>query len=107
MISTIPYQYDVAAYVALVKPYGTFTQVGMPERFELTVNALGLSASRVNFNASLIGGMAETQEVVDYCADHQVLPRIEIIRADEINTAWNKVVIKRARYRYVIDASTF
>lgn len=107
MISTIPYQYDVAAYVSVVKPYGTFTQVGMPERFELAINALGLSASRVNFNASLIGGMKETQEVVDYCADHQILPRVEIIRADEINAAWEKVVNKQARYRYVIDASTF
>lgn len=107
MISTIPYQYDVAAYVSLVKPYGTFCQVGMPERFEVTMNALGLAASRVNFNASLIGGMKETQEVVDYCADHKVLPNIQIIRAEQINAAWASVVNKEARYRYVIDASTF
>lgn len=107
MISTIPYQYDVAAYVSLVRPYGTFTQVGMPERFELNVNALALSASRVNFNASLIGGMKETQEVVDYCADNKVLPKIEIITAEQINAAWEKVVDKQARYRYVIDAATF
>lgn len=107
LISTIPYQYDVAAYASLVRPFGTFTQVGMPERFELSLNALGLAASRVNFNASLIGGMKETQEVVDYCADHKVLPRIQIIRAEEINRAWEDVVNKKARYRYVIDAATF
>lgn len=107
MISTIPYQYNVAAYVAVVKPYGTFCQVGMPERFEVTLNALGLAASRVNFNASLIGGMKETQEVVDYCADHKVLPTIQIIRAEQINEAWESVVNKQARYRYVIDAATF
>ena len=107
MISTIPYQYNVAAYVAVVKPYGTFCQVGMPERFEVTLNALGLAASRVNFNASLIGGMKETQEVVDYCADHKVLPTIQIIRAEQINEAWESVVNKKARYRYVIDAATF
>ena len=45
----------------------------MPEKFELSLNALGLSVSRVNFNASLIGGMKETQDVVNYCADNQVL----------------------------------
>jgi alcohol dehydrogenase (NADP+)/uncharacterized zinc-type alcohol dehydrogenase-like protein len=107
MISTIPYQYNLAAYVSVVKPYGTFCQVGMPERFEVTMNALDLAASRVNFNASLIGGMKETQEVVDYCADHKVLPKIQIIRAEQINEAWESVVNKKARYRYVIDAATF
>lgn len=107
MISTIPYQYNLAAYVSLVKPYGTFCQVGMPERFEVTMNALGLAASRVNFNASLIGGMKETQEVVDYCADNKVLPKIQIIRAEQINAAWESVVNKKSRYRYVIDAATF
>jgi len=107
MIATIPYQYNVAAYVAVVKPYGTFCQVGMPERFEVTMNALGLAASRVNFTASLIGGMKETQEVVNYCAEHKVLPKIQIIRAEQINAAWESVVNKEARYRYVIDAATF
>lgn len=107
MISTIPYQYNVAAYAALVNPYGTFCQVGMPERFEVTMNALSLAASRVNFNASLIGGMKETQEVVNYCADNKVLPKIQIIRAEQINAAWASVVNKQARYRYVIDAATF
>lgn len=106
MISTIPYQFDVAAYVAVVKPYGTFTQVGMPEGFQLTLSAIGLAASRVNFNASLIGGMKETQEVVNYCADNKILPKIEIIKAEHINEAWENVVNKKARYRYVIDASS-
>lgn len=106
MISTIPVQYDVAAYSSVVKPYGTFTQVGMPEKFELTLNALGLSANRVNFNASLIGGMKETQEVVNYCADNRIHPQIQIISADQINQAWEDVVNKKARYRYVIDSAT-
>jgi len=106
MICTIPYQYDVAAYATVVKPYGTYTQVGMPEKFELTLSAIGLSISRVNFNASLIGGMKETQDVVNYCADNKLLPQIQIIKAEQVNEAWENVVNKRARYRYVIDAST-
>jgi alcohol dehydrogenase (NADP+)/uncharacterized zinc-type alcohol dehydrogenase-like protein len=79
----------------------------MPEKFEVTLNNLGLSISRVNFNASLIGGMKETQEVVNYCADNKVHPQIQIIKAEQVNEAWENVVNKKARYRYVIDAATF
>jgi alcohol dehydrogenase (NADP+)/uncharacterized zinc-type alcohol dehydrogenase-like protein len=107
MISTIPYQYDVAAYASVVKPYGFYTQVGMPEGFKITLNNLGLSFSRVNFNASLIGGMKETQDVVDYCAKNKIYPQIEIIKAEQITEAWKKVEQKQARYRYVIDPKTF
>ncbi|MEK9712293.1 MAG: NAD(P)-dependent alcohol dehydrogenase [Thalassolituus sp.] len=107
MINTFPVNYDVASYVSVVKPFGTYTQVGMPEKFEVTANALALAASRVNFNASLIGDMKETQEVVNYCADNKVLPEIKVISADQINQAWDDVVAKKARYRYVIDAATF
>ena len=107
MISTIPVQFDVAAYVSVVKPNGYFTQVGMPVGFELTLSNIGLANTRVNFNASLIGGIPETQEVVQYCADNKIVPKIEIIRAEQINDAWAKVINKEARYRYVIDAATF
>lgn len=107
MICTIPHAYGVASYASVVKPYGFYTQVGMPERFEHTINSLGLSISRVNFNASLIGGIPETQAVVNYCADHKVLPCIQIIKAEEITKAWKSIENKQARYRYVIDATTF
>lgn len=66
-----------------------------------------LAFARVNFNSSLIGGIPETQEVVDYCANNGILPEIEIIDAEGINQAWEDVVNKKARYRYVIDAATF
>lgn len=106
MISTIPYQFDVAAYANTVKPYGYFTMVGMPEGFQLTLSNIGLAFNRVNFNASLIGGMKETQEMVDYCAKNDVLPEIQIIKAQEITQAWKDVENKKARYRYVIDTAT-
>jgi alcohol dehydrogenase (NADP+)/uncharacterized zinc-type alcohol dehydrogenase-like protein len=106
MICTIPYAYDVASYASVVKPYGFYTQVGMPEKFEVTLNNLGLSVSRVNFNASLIGGMKETQEVVNYCAENKIYPKIEMIRAEDVTKAWENVVNKNARYRYVIDSAT-
>ncbi len=107
MISTVPYAYEMSGYIDCVKPYGYFTQVGQPINGELTINNFNMIFNRVNFNASLIGGIPETQEVIDYCAENKIYPQIEVIKASEINDAWNKVVNKEARYRYVIDAATF
>jgi alcohol dehydrogenase (NADP+)/uncharacterized zinc-type alcohol dehydrogenase-like protein len=107
LLSTIPYAYDISFYANTVKPYGTLTQVGLPINGHITSDYFQMMSNRVNINASLIGGIPETQEVVNYCADHNLLPEIQIIKAEEINDAWDKVVNKQARYRYVIDASTF
>ncbi len=106
MISTVPYAYDMSNYISCVKPYGYFTQVGQPINGELTINNFNMIFNRVNFNGSLIGGIPETQEVMNYCAEHKIYPQIEIINASAINDAWKKVVNKEARYRYVIDAAT-
>ncbi|MCL6461396.1 MAG: NAD(P)-dependent alcohol dehydrogenase [Flavobacterium micromati] len=106
MISTIPYAYDVSSYLSCVKPNGSFTQVGIPINGELTINTFDMISNRVNFNGSLIGGIPETQEVIDYCAKNKIYPQIQIIKAEKINEAWEKVVNKEARYRYVIDAAT-
>lgn len=62
--------------------------------------------NRVNFNGSLIGGIPETQEVVDYCAENKIYPQIQMIKPEMINEIWEKVVNKEARYRYVIDMSS-
>lgn len=107
LISTIPVQYDAGAYSSLVKPYGFFTQVGMAKSFELTHSISSLANNRVNFNASMIGGIPETQEMLHYCANNGIRPKVEMIKAHQINEAWEKVLGKQARYRYVIDASTF
>ncbi|WP_373549743.1 NAD(P)-dependent alcohol dehydrogenase [Haliscomenobacter sp.] len=107
MLSTVPYDYDVASYASCVKPYGNFTQVGVPINGLLSMNNFQMVANRVKYSASLIGGIPETQEVVDYCAQNNILPQIEIIKANQINDAWDKVVNKEARYRFVIDAATF
>ena len=72
----------------------------------MTLNGFALSVSRVHFNVSLIGGMRETQEVVDYCVSEGLRPEIQLIKAADINKAWEQVVRKQARYRFVIDAAT-
>ncbi|MFT3824010.1 MAG: NAD(P)-dependent alcohol dehydrogenase [Chitinophagaceae bacterium] len=107
MISTIPYAFDLSGYIMCVKPYGHFTQVGQPINGEFTINNSNFFMSRVNYNSSVIGGIPETQEVMDFCAQNKIYPQIQVIKASAINDAWDKVINKEARYRYVIDASTF
>ena len=106
MISTVPYAYEMSSYIDCVKPYGYFTQVGQPINGELMINNTNMIFNRVNFNGSLIGGIPETQEVMNYCAENKIYPQIQLIKAEEINEAWEKVVNKEARYRFVIDAAT-
>lgn len=106
MISTVPYAYEMSNYIDCVKPYGYFTQVGLPINGELMINNTNMVFNRVNFNGSLIGGIPETQEVMNYCAEHKIYPQIEIIAGDAINAAWEKVIKKVARYRFVIDTAT-
>ena len=106
MISTVPYAYEMSGYIDCVKPNGFFTQVGQPINGQLMINNFNMIFNRVNFNGSLIGGIPETQEVMDYCAENKIYPQIQIIQAEEINEAWKKIVDKQARYRYVIDATT-
>ena len=106
MISTVPYAYEMSDYISCVKPYGFFTQVGQPINGELMINNTNMIFNRVNFNGSLIGGIPETQEVMNYCAENKIYPQIQIIKGEEINDAWKKVVNKEARYRYVIDTAT-
>lgn len=106
MISTVPYTYEMTGYIDCVKPFGYFTQVGKPINGELMINNTHMISNRVNFNGSLIGGIPETQEVMNYCAKNKIYPQIQIIKAEEINEAWKKRLNKEARYRFVIDATT-
>src|SRR6267142_1664026 len=97
MISTIPVNYNVAAYASLVKPYGNYTQVGMPVKGEVTINNFAMNRNRVRYSTSLIGGIPQTQEVIDYCAQNKICPEVQVIKASETNDTWEKVVYKEAR----------
>ena len=106
MVSTIPVNYDVGAYASLVKPYGNYIQVGMPTKGEVTINNFAFNRNRVRYSTSLIGGIPQTQEVIDYCAKNKIYPEVQVIKASEVNETWEKVINKEARYRYVIDTTT-
>jgi uncharacterized zinc-type alcohol dehydrogenase-like protein len=83
----------------------TMVQVGAPEK-PLAVAAFPLIMNRRNFAGSCIGGIAETQEMLDFCAEHGITADIELIRMDEINHAFERMLRSDVKYRFVIDMST-
>jgi uncharacterized zinc-type alcohol dehydrogenase-like protein len=103
LVSTIPAQFDIASYAGMVKRDGTMTQIGIPPTGAMPMNIAKLSASRVNINSHFVGGMAETQSILDFCAEHRITPEVEVVNIRTINDVFNMVVAKEARYRYVID----
>ena len=105
ILSTISSSDDITHYIDALTKTGALVNVGMPaDTIQLRLRSL---SPRKTIQGSMIGGCAETQEMLDFCAEHDVRPRIELIGADQINQAWDKVVSSQVRYRYVIDAETF
>jgi uncharacterized zinc-type alcohol dehydrogenase-like protein len=102
LISTIPQPFAVQPFLNLLRLNGTMVTVGVLQELE-DVRGSGLWRRRRSLAASIIGGIAETQEVVDYCASRNISADVEIIQPDQINEAMNRVVNKQARYRFVID----
>lgn len=79
--------------------------VGAPAE-PLSVNVFSLLTNRRSFAGSMIGGIALTQEMLDFCAEHDIVSEIEVIAADRVNEAYERVLASDVRYRFVIDAST-
>ena len=84
---------------------GAFVELGLPEN-PLTVPTFSIVGMRRNLTGSAIGGIAETQEMLDFCAAHNVAPEIEVIEPDYINEAFDRVVSSDVRYRFVIDTAS-
>jgi alcohol dehydrogenase (NADP+) len=97
--------FDVDAFLGLLAVNGALVNVGAPAE-PLSVRAMNLIGGRRSFSGSMIGGIAETQEMLDYCAEHGIAPEVEIVSADNINEAWERVLASDVRYRFVIDTST-
>src|SRR5690606_18848700 len=102
LLNTIPVNHDVDPYLNLLKLNKTMVLVGAIEPLS-NVNGGTLIRKRRNLAGSLIGGIRETQEMLDFCGEHQVLPEVEMIDMQEINQAWNRVVKADVKYRFVID----
>lgn len=106
MINTVSAGVDISRLLGCLKPGGALVDVGLPEHpVELRMGAL-VNGNRI-LAGSQIGGIAETQEMLEFCAEHGLAPRIELIGGEDINDAYDKVVASQVRYRYVIDTATF
>ncbi|WP_435974355.1 NAD(P)-dependent alcohol dehydrogenase [Streptomyces sp. Qhu_M48] len=105
VISTVSAPLDFDAYLGLVKTDGALVNVGAPEE-PVSVSLFSLIGGRRTLAGSMIGGIAETQEMLDFCASHGLGAEIEVIDADRINEAYERVIASDVRYRFVIDAST-
>lgn len=105
IINTVSAVIDLDAYLSLLVVDGALVNVGAPAE-PLAVAAFSLIPSRRTFAGSMIGGIAETQEMLNFCAEHGIGAEIEVISADEIDTAWERVLASDVRYRFVIDSAT-
>ena len=103
LLDTIPYEHDLNPFVKLLKRDATFVAVGLLLPFSKETNNQEVLMHRRNLAGSLIGGIAETQEVLDFCGEHNITPEIEMVSIEDINDTHKKVKKGEARYRYVID----
>jgi uncharacterized zinc-type alcohol dehydrogenase-like protein len=105
IIDTVAAQHDINAYLILLKRDGTLTQVGVPAE-PLSVQVGSLIFGRRNFSGSLIGGIKETQEMLDFCGEHNITCDIELIPIQKINEAYDRLVKNDVKYRFVIDMAS-
>ena len=105
VLNTVSAKIDLDAYLSLLAVDGAMVNVGAPGE-PLEVNVFSLIGGRRSFAGSLIGGIRETQEMLDFCAEHGLGSEIEVIPAEKINEAYERVLASDVRYRFVIDTST-
>jgi uncharacterized zinc-type alcohol dehydrogenase-like protein len=105
IISTVPANVDLDAYLGLLAVDGTYVNLGVPER-PLSVGAMSLLRNRRSIAGTLSGGLPETQEMIDFCAEHGIGAKVEVIGADRIDEAYERLLAGDVRYRFVIDVAT-
>ena len=105
ILDAVSASHDINAYLNLLKRDGHLVLVGVPDQ-PLPVAALPLIFRRRSFSGSLIGGLPETQEMLDFCGQHNLTSDIEMIRMDQINEAYERMLKSDVKYRFVIDMAT-
>lgn len=105
ILSTISAEYNPQDYLSLLKPDGKFIIVGAPPT-PLAMPCFGLIMKRIAVAGSLIGGIKETQEMLDFCGRHGIVCDIETIKADYISKAYDRTIASDVKYRFVIDTAT-
>jgi uncharacterized zinc-type alcohol dehydrogenase-like protein len=105
ILDAVSAAHDINAYLNLLKRDGNLTLVGAPEK-PLPVAAFPLLMRRRSLSGSLIGGLPETQEMLDFCGQHNITSDVEMIRMDQINGAYERMLKSDVKYRFVIDMAT-
>ena len=105
ILDAVSATHDINAYLNLLKHDGNLVLVGAPEK-PMSVAAFPLLFRRRSFSGSLIGGLPETQEMLDFCAKHNITSEIEMIRMDQINDAYERMLKSDVKYRFVIDMAS-
>ncbi len=105
ILDAVSADHDIDAYLRLLKVDATLTLVGAPEK-PLPVSAFNLVGTRRNFAGSMIGGLAETQEMLDFCGERGIAADIELISIDQINEAYERMLKSDVKYRFVIDMAS-
>jgi len=106
IIDTVPYIHDVNPYVATLNISGTLVLVGYLGGLEPILNSVPMILGRKSVAGSLIGGIAETQEMLDFCGEHNIVSDIEIIQMQDINEAYERLLKSDVKYRFVIDMAS-
>ncbi len=105
IINTVSANLPIDAYLKLLRLDGTIVNVGAPAE-PVSLRVANLIGHRRSFAGSAIGGIRETQEMLDFCSEHNIRPQIELISADQIDEAYERVLSSDVKYRFVIDTST-
>ena len=106
IIDTVPYVHDVNPYVGTLNTNGTLVLVGYLGGLEPILNTVPMIMGRKSVAGSLIGGIAETQEMLDFCGKHNIVSEIEVIKIQDINEAYERMLKSDVRYRFVIDMAS-
>lgn len=106
ILNTVAAPHDLDQFTHLLKRDGTLTLVGLPSAPHPTPTVGKLIGKRRSIAGSMIGGIAKTQEMLDFCAEHGIVADIELIKAEQINTAYERMLKGDVKYRFVIDSST-
>ncbi|KAA6438337.1 NAD(P)-dependent alcohol dehydrogenase [Dyadobacter flavalbus] len=105
ILDAVSAEHDINAYLGLLRVDGSLALVGAPEN-PLPVAAFSLIAGRKSFSGSMIGGIAETQEMLDFCGEHNIVADIEMIDIRQINDAYERLLKGDVKYRFVIDMAS-
>jgi len=105
ILDAVAAEHDINAFIHMLRRDGTITMVGAPDK-PLPVNVFSLIFGRKSFSGSLIGGIAETQEMLDFCGEHNITSDVEVIPIQKLDEAYERMLRSDVKYRFSIDMAS-